>query len=102
MPSSGPPPTAAGGRSGCATDDPAVFDGVPMSADDTGERQRPRLGELGLSFTELEQLRDVDTLADAEAVAAVTPWTRMSAALRADRPEGIRRLAPGSRRRRLR
>ena len=71
---------------GLRAEEPAVFDGVPMSADDTGERQRKRLGELGLSFTELEQLRDVDTLADAEAVAAVTPWTRMSAALRATAP----------------
>ena len=62
--------------------DPAVFDGVPMSADDTGERQAARLAELGLSYVELEQLRDIDTFADAEAVAAVTPWTRMAAALR--------------------
>jgi rSAM/selenodomain-associated transferase 1 len=72
---------------GLRTGDPAAFDGVPMSADDTGERQRGRLAALGLSFTELEQLRDIDTLADAEAVAAVNPWTRMAAALRA--------LAPG-------
>ena len=62
--------------------DDAVFAGVPMSADDTCERQRESLRSLGLRFTELEQLRDIDTLADAEAVAAVTPWTRMAAALR--------------------
>jgi uncharacterized protein len=62
--------------------DPAVFDGVPMSAADTGERQRARLAELGLRSRELEQLRDIDTIADAEAVAAVTPWTRTAAALR--------------------
>ncbi len=62
--------------------DPTVFAGVPMSADHTGERQRARLTELGLRYRELEQLRDIDTVADAEAVAAVTPWTRMAAALR--------------------
>jgi rSAM/selenodomain-associated transferase 1 len=78
---------------GLRADDPAVFDGVPMSADDTGERQRERLAGLGLSFTELEQLRDIDTLADAEAVAAVNPWTRTAAALRAVAP----RHASGSR-----
>ena len=61
---------------------PSIFDGVPMSADDTGDHQRARLADLGLRFTELEQLRDIDTIADAEAVAAVTPWTRMAAALR--------------------
>jgi rSAM/selenodomain-associated transferase 1 len=78
---------------GLRSEVPAVFDGVPMSADDTGDRQRERLTGLGLSFTELEQLRDIDTLADAEAVAAVNPWTRMAAALRAVVP----REASGSR-----
>ena len=61
---------------------PTVFDDVPMSADDTGEHQRRRLEELGLRFAELEQLRDIDTVDDARAVAAVVPWTRMAAALR--------------------
>ena len=61
---------------------PDVFDGVPMSAGDTGEHQRARLAALGLRVRELEQLRDIDTVADAEAVAAVNPWTRMAAALR--------------------
>ena len=62
--------------------DPSVFDDVPMSADETGERQAARLTALGLNYVELEQLRDIDTIADAEAVAAVTPWTRTAAALR--------------------
>lgn len=61
---------------------PTVFDDVPMSADDTGEHQRRKLEELGLRFAELEQLRDIDTVDDARAVAAVVPWTRMAAALR--------------------
>lgn len=62
--------------------DPSAFAGVPMSADDTCEHQRRRLRELGLRVTELEQLRDIDTLDDARAVAAVVPWTRTAAALR--------------------
>ena len=61
---------------------PSVFDDVPMSAVDTGEHQRRKLEELGLRFAELEQLRDIDTVDDARAVAAVVPWTRMAAALR--------------------
>ena len=68
---------------GLRDEQPGIFDDVPMSAGDTGERQRERIAELGLNFTELEQLRDIDTIADAHAVAAVTPWTRMAAALRA-------------------
>lgn len=67
---------------GLRSADRRVFAGVPMSADDTGERQRERLGELRLRWTELEQLRDIDTIDDARAVAAVTPWTRCAAALR--------------------
>jgi len=67
---------------GLRTADPRVFEGVPMSADDTGDRQRERLAELGLAWAELEQLRDIDTIDDARAVAAVTPWTRCAAALR--------------------
>jgi rSAM/selenodomain-associated transferase 1 len=62
--------------------DPSAFAGVPMSAGDTCEHQRRRLADLGLRVTELEQLRDIDTVEDARAVAAVVPWTRTAAALR--------------------
>jgi rSAM/selenodomain-associated transferase 1 len=62
--------------------DPTAFAGVPMSADDTAEHQRGRLSDLGLRVMELEQLRDIDTVDDARAVAAVVPWTRTAAALR--------------------
>jgi rSAM/selenodomain-associated transferase 1 len=63
-----------------------AFAGVPMSADDTGERQRERLRALGLRWTELEQLRDIDTAEDARAVAAIAPWTRFAQAFhRAER-----------------
>lgn len=69
---------AIGLRSG----DPEVFAAVPMSEDETGGRQRDRLDELGLARVELEQLRDIDTIDDAEAVSAVNPWTRCAATLR--------------------
>jgi rSAM/selenodomain-associated transferase 1 len=59
-----------------------AFAGVPMSAADTADRQRARLAELGLRVRELEQLRDIDTVEDARAVADVNPWTRTAAALR--------------------
>ena len=66
---------------GLRASDPRVFEGVPMSAEETGERQRDRLRELGLAWTELEQLRDVDTIEDLRAIAASSPWTRAAAAL---------------------
>jgi rSAM/selenodomain-associated transferase 1 len=62
--------------------DAEVFSGVPMSEDATGARQRDRLDELGLTHTELEQLRDIDTIDDLRAVSAVTPWTRSAETLR--------------------
>jgi uncharacterized protein len=61
--------------------DPAVFRDVPMSARDTGAIQRARLAELGLRTALLPPLRDVDTIADARAVAAHAPDTRFAAAL---------------------
>ena len=67
---------------GLRESDPEVFAGVPMSEDATGDLQRERLRSLGLRWTELEQLRDVDAIDDARAVAAVAPWTRMAEALR--------------------
>jgi rSAM/selenodomain-associated transferase 1 len=51
--------------------DPAVFAGVPMSTSRTGSLQRERLTALALSVRDLPMLRDVDTFADACAVAAL-------------------------------
>jgi rSAM/selenodomain-associated transferase 1 len=51
----------------------ALFHGVPMSADDTGAAQLRRLREQGLQVALLPPLRDVDTIADAHAVAADCP-----------------------------
>jgi hypothetical protein len=49
--------------------------GVPMSSPHTLAVQRMRLHALGLAVAELETLRDVDTFADALAVAAEAPST---------------------------
>ena len=50
-----------------------------MSAADTGRLQRARLRALGLRVRELPPLRDVDTLADARAVARQAPATGFAA-----------------------
>jgi rSAM/selenodomain-associated transferase 1 len=62
--------------------EPAVFRGIPMSRPDTGARQLARLVELGLRTVTLPRLRDVDTIADARAVAELAPDTRFAAAVR--------------------
>lgn len=49
---------------------PDLVRGVPMSTSRTGEMQRHRLAEAGLTVRELPVLRDVDTAADAEQIAA--------------------------------
>jgi uncharacterized protein len=55
--------------------DPRAVLGVPMSSADTFDEQRRRLLELGLAARELPALRDVDTYADAVAVAAAATGT---------------------------
>lgn len=61
--------------------DPAVFAGVPMSEYFTGAVQRARLAMLGLATAVLRPLLDVDTFADALAVAREAPRSRFAAAL---------------------
>ena len=63
-----------------------VFDGVPMSVPSTCTVQRSRLAALGLGVHEQPLLRDVDTIADAVAVARQAPWSRFARALAAVRP----------------
>jgi uncharacterized protein len=53
--------------------DDAVFAGVPMSESGTGAVQRARLAMLGHRTAVLPPLLDVDTIADAHAVAAEAP-----------------------------
>lgn len=57
------------------------FDGVPMSSPFTGAALRARLVARGLSLADLPVLRDVDTIADAHAVAAATPGSAFAASL---------------------
>lgn len=59
---------------------PAAFEGVPMSSGDTCRAQRARLEALGLRVRMLPPLRDVDTIADAAAVARLSPRSRFARA----------------------
>jgi rSAM/selenodomain-associated transferase 1 len=61
---------------------PAAFAGVPMSSDRTLRCQRERFSALGLRTHEQVALRDVDTVADARAVAAQVPGSRFAGAWR--------------------
>jgi len=56
--------------------------GVPMSTAYTGAVQRARLHAAGLRVAELPRLRDVDTAADAVAVACQAPLSRFAAKAR--------------------
>lgn len=59
----------------------SAFAGVPMSHATTCTRQRMRMRELGLRVHEQRELRDVDTIEDARAVAREAPDTRFAAAV---------------------
>lgn len=52
--------------------------GVVMSSAVTGELTRQALRRAGAIVTDVDQLRDVDELADAELVAAASPMTRFA------------------------
>ncbi|MGW2485770.1 TIGR04282 family arsenosugar biosynthesis glycosyltransferase [Streptomyces sp. NPDC001606] len=66
---------------GLAAPEPALLRGVPMSSPVTGAVQRERLVGAGLRVRDLPRLRDVDTAADARAVAALAPHGRFAARL---------------------
>ncbi|MGW2641645.1 TIGR04282 family arsenosugar biosynthesis glycosyltransferase [Streptomyces sp. NPDC001348] len=66
---------------GLAAPDPRLLLGVPMSVPATGAVQRDRLVAAGLRVRDLPRLRDVDTAADAHAVAARAPHGRFAARL---------------------
>ncbi|MFE6486783.1 DUF2064 domain-containing protein [Streptomyces sp. NPDC057757] len=66
---------------GLATPDPELLRGVPMSTPHTGTVQRARLTAAGLRVRDLPALRDVDTAADAQAVATAAPHSRFATEL---------------------
>jgi rSAM/selenodomain-associated transferase 1 len=66
---------------GLQVPDRRVFDGVPMSTKHTGALQLARMAELGLEPAILPPLLDVDTFADARAVAAAAPHTHFGLAV---------------------
>ncbi|MEU5532056.1 TIGR04282 family arsenosugar biosynthesis glycosyltransferase [Streptomyces sp. NPDC020362] len=66
---------------GLARPEPALLRGVPMSTPVTGAVQRERLLAAGLRVRDLPLLRDVDTAADARAVAALAPHGTFAARL---------------------
>ncbi len=55
-----------------------VFDDVPMSEPDTGQRQLARLKTLGLSVGLLASLRDIDVATDLAAVVETNPHLRVA------------------------
>ena len=77
-------PAADGGfwGLGLRVPDAALVRGVPMSTSATGAVQLARLDAAGLRVAWLPRLRDVDTAADAVAVARLAPLTRFAAQVR--------------------
>lgn len=63
--------------------DPALLTGLPMSRPDTGALLMERVRAAGVRAALLPELTDVDTAADARAVAAQAPSSRFAAALAA-------------------
>ena len=59
--------------------DGAVFHGVPMSRDDTCDRQTEQLRRCGLAVQRGTELVDIDHWSDALAVTAAAPHTRTAA-----------------------
>lgn len=60
---------------------PGMFEGVPMSAPNTGVEQARRLAALCWRVKQAPVLRDVDTVADLIAVRDVAPGSRFAAAV---------------------
>jgi rSAM/selenodomain-associated transferase 1 len=58
--------------------DPDLILGVKMSQGDTGARLLARLDRAGLRVTHLPELTDVDTVREAQQVAALTPGSRFA------------------------
>ncbi|MGD0603329.1 MAG: DUF2064 domain-containing protein [Streptosporangiaceae bacterium] len=61
--------------------DPDLVLGVPMSQPDTGLRQLARLERAGLRIRQLPELTDVDTVREADRIAAATPGSAFATCL---------------------
>lgn len=87
--------TADGGWWVLGVRDPSLplFTGVPMSTATTGARQLARLHALGLHVRETGSLVDVDTFADARAVAASMPDSEFGRVVAAIQRDHARRVA---------
>lgn len=88
-------PAADGGWWALGLRDPraaSLLAGVPTSQADTGDRTVAALRGAGLRVVLLPELTDVDTAADAIAVAGIAPATRFAATVRAVLP-GLAALA---------
>ncbi len=68
-----------------------------MSQDDTGAVQLARLTDAGLSVGTLPALLDVDTVADAEQVAALAPTSRFATAFAAEHDTTMTTTTGGAR-----
>ena len=79
----GPAPDGGYWAVGMRDPRPEAFIGVPMSTARTCHAQRTRLAQLGLLVTELPELRDVDRMEDAIAVARQASGGRFAQALAA-------------------
>lgn len=78
-------PATDGGYWSIGFRDPAVasraIESVPMSTDHTAEEQLRRLSALGLRVQVLDELIDVDTIDDADIVAALAPRSAFAATM---------------------
>jgi len=73
--------------------DPDLILGVPMSKGDTGARQLARLEQAGLRVTMLPELTDVDTVREAQQVAAMAPDSRFAACMSRLREDALQPVA---------
>ncbi len=67
---------------------------VPMSTDETGTLTQQALTAAGARVHLLPERADVDTWADAQAVAQLAPGTAFAAAVASAARAGVRRVGP--------